>query len=66
MTPKKIISMLIFSLLFGFSLWYLVFTFLTSNFNPFDWGIWFKIFYLILSVLTANALLRRVFTKDQE
>jgi multisubunit Na+/H+ antiporter MnhE subunit len=66
MTPKKIISMLIFSLLFGLSLWYLVFAFLASNFNPLNWNIWLKILYLIFSILTSNALLRRVFTKDQE
>jgi multisubunit Na+/H+ antiporter MnhE subunit len=66
MSPKKIISMLIFSLLFGLSLWYLVFAFLASNFNPFNWGIWLKIMYLIFSILTSNALLRRVFTKNNE
>lgn len=64
MSPQKIILMLIFSLLFGLSLWYLVFTFLASDFNPFNWNIWLKILYLIFSVLTSNALLRRVFTKD--
>jgi multisubunit Na+/H+ antiporter MnhE subunit len=66
MTPKKIISMLIFSLLFGLSLWYLIFAFLASDFNPLNWNIWLKILYLIFSILTSNALLRRVFTKDQE
>jgi multisubunit Na+/H+ antiporter MnhE subunit len=66
MTPKKIFSMLIFSLLFGLSLWYLIFAFLASDLNPLDWNIWLKILYLIFSILTSNALLRRVFTKDQE
>lgn len=61
---KKIFLMLVFSLLFGLSLWYLIFSFLASDFNPFNWNIWFKVFYLILSVLTANALLKRVFPPE--
>ena len=60
MNLKKIFLMLLFSLTLGFSTWYLVFSFLASDFNPFDWNIWFKISYLILSLLMANALLKRV------
>jgi hypothetical protein len=60
MNLKRIFLMLLFSLTLGLSSWYLVFSFLASDFNPFDWNIWFKITYLIFSLLTANALLKRV------
>jgi multisubunit Na+/H+ antiporter MnhE subunit len=64
MSLNKLISILVFSLLFGLSIWYLVFAFLASDFNALNWGIWLKVFYLIFSVITANALLRRVFKQE--
>jgi hypothetical protein len=64
MSLNKLISILVLSLLFGLSIWYLVFAFLASDFNALNWGIWLKVFYLIFSVITANALLRRVFKQE--
>jgi multisubunit Na+/H+ antiporter MnhE subunit len=64
MSLKKLLIMTVLSLLFGFTSWYLVFSFLASDFNPLDWSVWLKVFYLICSLITANALLRRVFTKE--
>jgi multisubunit Na+/H+ antiporter MnhE subunit len=66
MNLKKVFYMLLFSLIFGFSCWYLVFSFLSSNFNPFEWNIWFKIFYLIFSLSTSNWALKRVYPEGQE
>ena len=64
MDLKKLLMMTVLSLLFGFTCWYLVFSFLASDFNPLDWGIWLKVFYLIFSVITANALLKRVLKQE--
>jgi len=35
--------------------WYLVFLIPCSNFNPFEWGIFAKVFYVIMIIASSGA-----------
>jgi hypothetical protein len=53
------------SLLFGFGVWYLIFWFILVNPNAFEWSIFSKILYLLLSYSTTE-INRDYFTKSNK
>lgn len=56
MESIKLIFLLLFSVLIGFGLWYLVFWFLTNEPNLFLWHWVTKFFYLILGASSTNGV----------
>jgi hypothetical protein len=56
MESIKLIFLLLFSILIGFGLWYLVFWFLSNEPNLFLWHWVSKMFYLILGVSSTNGV----------
>jgi len=53
------------SLLFGFGVWYLIFWLILVNPNAFEWSIFSKILYLLLSYSTTE-INRDYFTKSNK
>jgi hypothetical protein len=51
---------ILFSLSMGFGLWYLIFFFVSNEKNAFVWSLGTKIFYVILSILTSEAMLKNL------
>jgi hypothetical protein len=51
---------ILFSLSMGFGLWYLIFFFVSDEKNAFVWSLGTKIFYVILSILTSEAMLKNL------
>jgi hypothetical protein len=51
---------ILFSLLIGFGLWYLIFFFVSNERNPFVWTLGTKIFYVILSILASESMLKNL------
>ena len=56
MESIKLIFLLLFSILIGFGLWYLVFWFLSNEPNLFQWHWASKIFYLLFAVSSSNGI----------
>jgi hypothetical protein len=56
----KEIIIILFSLTFGFGVWYLVFWFISLQFNPFKWGLGAKFLYLFLTYLSTESMLDRL------
>jgi hypothetical protein len=56
MEQFKYILILIFSIIFGFGLWYLIFWFLTTEYNLFLWHWVTKIVYLLLSISSSSSI----------
>jgi hypothetical protein len=56
MESIKLIFLLLFSILIGFGLWYLVFWFLTNEPNLFLWHWVTKAFYLILAASSTSGI----------
>jgi hypothetical protein len=61
-TLKKII-ILTSSLIFGFGVWYMIMWLIITNPNPFEWSIFSKILYLLLSY-TSTELTREYLSKN--
>lgn len=58
-TIRKVFIIL-FSLTIGFGLWYLIFFFVSCERNAFIWTTGTKIFYVILSILTSESMLKNL------
>jgi hypothetical protein len=52
----KVISILLFGILFSFGGWYLIFWFLTGEPDLFGWFWWVKLLYLIFSFSSLSSL----------
>lgn len=52
----KIIGVMILSFIFSFTMWYLIFWFITAEKNLFMWSIWTKVAYLLLSFLSMSGI----------
>ena len=51
---------ILFSLSIGFGLWYGIFFFVSNERDAFIWTTGSKIFYVILSILTSEAMLKNL------
>jgi len=56
MRVLKIFGILLLSFVFSFSMWYLIFWFVTAEDNLFIWGGWTKASYLLLAFLTMSGI----------
>lgn len=60
MNAIKIIFTLLTALLIGFGLWYVVFLFLTNEFNPMNWHWITKVIYLFFGLSSASGILKEL------
>jgi hypothetical protein len=51
---------ILFSLLIGFGLWYVIFVFVSNKRDAFTWTTGTKIFYVFLSILTSESMLKNL------
>jgi hypothetical protein len=51
---------ILFSLSIGFGLWYAIFVFVSNERDAFTWTTGTKIFYVILSILTSESMLKNL------
>ena len=58
-TIRKIF-LILFSLSLGFGLWFLIFWFISTEQNALIWSTGTKLFYVILSILTSEAMLKNL------
>ena len=58
-TIRKIL-LILFSLSLGFGLWFLIFWFVSTEENALMWSVGTKLFYVILSILTSEAMLKNL------
>ena len=56
----KLLALLLICFVFGFGFWYLIFWFVTNESNLFLWGVWTKIFYLILSFSATSGGVKEI------
>lgn len=54
------IFLILFSLSLGFGIWYLIFWFVSNEQNAYTWSTGTKIFYVILSILTSETMLKNL------
>ncbi len=64
MNVLKIFGILLLSFVFSFSMWYLIFWFITAEDNLFIWSRWTKAAYLLLAFLTMTGITDETF-KEQ-
>jgi hypothetical protein len=57
MNTLKIFGVLLLSFVFSFSMWYLIFWFITAEDNLFIWGGWTKTAYLLLSFMSMGGII---------
>jgi hypothetical protein len=52
----KIFGVILLSFVFSFSIWYLIFWFITAEDNLFIWSGWTKAAYLLLSFMAMSGI----------
>jgi hypothetical protein len=60
METIKFIFVLILSLIIGFGLWYLIFWFVSNEYNLFLWHPVGKIFYLIFGIASSTNIINGI------
>ena len=58
MRVVKIFGILLLSFVFSFSMWYLIFWFVSAESNLFIWGPWTKVFYMFFGLMLSNKILK--------
>ncbi len=61
----KIFIILMFSFLFGFGFWYLIFWFITAQYNLFLWHWATKIIYVLLSITSTSGIVESTTNIDK-
>ncbi len=53
-------SVILFSITVGFGLWYAIFWLVSNEQNAFAWGTLTKIFYIIMSIITSESIMKNM------
>lgn len=56
----KVFLLLILSALFSFGIWWLIFWFMSSEINPYNWHWAVKIIYLLISLTATGSVLEEI------
>ncbi len=60
----KLIFVMIFSIIFGFGFWYLIFWFITTISNLFIWHWVTKIIYILFSITSSQGIFQGLMRKE--